>query len=74
MKHLIYVVPISSDNISAEISLNVKAEDLRTIMGWQTESDGVYDYLLTANQIKVIENLTSQVLPKNASLYLACDE
>jgi len=52
----------------------VKAEDLRTIMGWQTESDGVYDYLLTANQIKVIENLTSQVLPKNASLYLACDE
>ncbi|NVZ38682.1 hypothetical protein HX786_11395 [Pseudomonas sp. 21615526] len=74
MKHLIYVVPISIDNISAEISLNVKAEDLRTIMGWQTESDGVYDYLLTANQIKVIENLTSQVLPKNASLYLACHE
>nr|WP_218647728.1 hypothetical protein [Pseudomonas sp. 21615526] len=71
---MIYVVPISIDNISAEISLNVKAEDLRTIMGWQTESDGVYDYLLTANQIKVIENLTSQVLPKNASLYLACHE
>ncbi|MDY0832217.1 MULTISPECIES: hypothetical protein [unclassified Pseudomonas] len=74
MRHLIYVVPTGSDEISAEIPLNVKAEDLRPIIGWQTESDGLYDYLLTAKQIKDIEDLTSQVFPKKASLYLACDE
>jgi len=74
LKHLIYVVPTGSDNILSEIPLSVEAADLLPIMGWQKESDCVYDYLLTPKQIKDIETLTSQIFPKNASIYLSCDE
>ncbi|MBW1247177.1 DUF7683 domain-containing protein [Pseudomonas tolaasii] len=73
MKHLIYVVPSGSESISTEIPLNLKAIDLLPIMGWEDEHECVYDYLLTHQQIEEIEKLTSMVLPKNASLYLACD-
>ena len=73
MKHLIYVVPTGSENISAEILLNLNAADLLPIMGWEDENDCVYDYLLTPEQIEGIEKITSLVFPKNASLYLACD-
>ncbi len=73
MKHLIYVVPTGSENISTEIPLNLNAADLLPIMGWEDENDCVYDYLLTPGQIEGIEKITSLVFPKNASLYLACD-
>jgi hypothetical protein len=74
MKHLIYVVPAGSDDISAEIPLHVMAADLLPIMGWKTESECAYDYLLTPVQIEGIEKLTNQAFPKNAALYLACDD
>jgi hypothetical protein len=73
MKHLIYVVPAGSEDISTEIPLNLKAADLLPIMGWEDEHECVYDYLLTPQQIEGIEKITSLVFPKNASLYLACD-
>lgn len=73
MKHLIYVVPTGSEDISTEIPLNLKAADLLPIMGWEDEHECVYDYLLTPQQIEGIEKITSLVFPKNASLYLACD-
>ncbi|KTC13300.1 hypothetical protein AO391_01730 [Pseudomonas marginalis ICMP 9505] len=73
MKHLIYVVPTGSEDISIEMPLDLKAADLLPIMGWEDEDECVYDYLLTPQQIEGIEKLTSLVFPKNASLYLACD-
>lgn len=73
MKHLIYVVPAGSENISTEIALDFTAADLLPIMGWEDENDCVYDYLLTPQQIDSIEKLTLLDFPKNASLYLACD-
>ena len=73
MKHLIYVVPTGSENISIEIPLSLNAADLLSIMGWQDENECVYDYLLTPHQIEGIEKITSLVFPKDASLYLACD-
>ncbi len=73
MKHLIYVVPTGSEHISIEIPLDLNAADLLPIMGWEDENECVYDYLLTPQQIEDIEKITTLVLPKNASLYLACD-
>ncbi|MEB0108031.1 MULTISPECIES: hypothetical protein [unclassified Pseudomonas] len=73
MKHLIYVVPTGSEHISTEIPLDLNAADLLPIMGWEDENECVYDYLLTPQQIEDIEKITTLVLPKNASLYLACD-
>ncbi|AYG06480.1 hypothetical protein D7M10_05035 [Pseudomonas fluorescens] len=74
MKHLIYVVPVGSDDVSIEIPLRLQAKDLLPIMGWKTENECIYDYLLTHQQIDEIEKLTSQSFPRNASIYLACDD
>lgn len=72
MKHVIRGVPQGEDFASYEKEVPASVGDLKSIMGWVKEEDCVYDYRLTAEQIRAIEQLYSLELPKDLELFLTC--
>ncbi|MDD2060540.1 pyocin S6 family toxin immunity protein [Pseudomonas putida] len=65
--------PEGSDEAVFETKLStLTIEMLMPIMGWQTETDAMASYLLTAEQAIDIERLVGFTLPKGLELYLSC--
>ncbi|MHC8355680.1 DUF7683 domain-containing protein [Pseudomonas sp. LB3P81] len=72
MKHVIMGVPEGEDFASYEMEIPVSVADLKPIMGWVKDDDCVYDYQLTTDQIRAIEQLCSLKLPTDLMLFLTC--
>jgi RNase adaptor protein for sRNA GlmZ degradation len=76
MKHIIMGVPRDGDFAVFNRELpNSIFEDLGKIMNWKDENDHLYDFQLTDEQIKKIENIISEKLPNDdLDLFLTCSE
>lgn len=67
------VVP-NEDFASFEEALPLSTQDLMEIMGWEKLQDCVFDYLLTEEQVRKIEDATGQKLPPHLDLFLTSHE
>jgi hypothetical protein len=70
MNHKIMGVTEGDDFASYEIALVINDQELATIMNWVGREEQLYDYELTASQIKEMEAACSIILPRNLILYL----
>jgi hypothetical protein len=70
MNHKIMGVIEGDDFASYEIALVINDQELATIMNWAGREEQLYDYELTASQIKEMEAACSIMLPRNLILYL----
>jgi hypothetical protein len=73
MKHVVYGVPSGEDFPTYEQELPLSLDELTVIMAWTERDDYVFDFRLTAQQIKDIEEMSSLEFPKDLDLYLAYD-
>jgi hypothetical protein len=70
MNHKIMGVIDGDDFASYEIALVINDQELATIMNWVGRAEQLYDYKLTASQVKELEAACSIILPRNLMLYL----
>ena len=70
MNHKIMGVIDGDDFASYEIALVINDQELATIMNWVGRAEQLYDYELTASQVKELEAACSIILPRNLILYL----
>jgi hypothetical protein len=73
MKHVVYGVISGEDFLTYKQEIPLSIEDLTVIMGWINRDDYVFDFRLTPQQIKDIEELSSLKFPENLDLYLSYD-
>jgi hypothetical protein len=72
MRHVVYGVPSGEDFPTYEQELPLSLDDLTIIMEW-TDDDHVFDFRLTAQQIKDIQDMSSIKFPEDLDLYLSCN-
>lgn len=73
MKHVIMGVVEGEEFASFEKAVPASLDDLKSVMGWVNDDDHFYDYRLTSEQVRAIEQLCGFKLPSDLELFLTCN-
>ncbi|WP_459746668.1 DUF7683 domain-containing protein [Pseudomonas sp. 3A(2025)] len=65
-------VVLGEDFVVFSQDLNISLQELKVIMGWESDEDAIYDCQLETDQAASIERVSALSFPKGLDYYLTC--